>query len=362
MTAPAVTFVDFESRSRADLDEVGPRRYWEHPSTRVICACFMYPDGSEATWLPGDGPVPQPDWLCAHNLMGFDRFAWARMGWPKPRRLVDTLELAKVAGYSPVSLDALFTDLLGIGKDLEGNAFTIALSAPSQYYSAEALDLEAEKAAWRAAHPKGSGMRLPTAQLKAARIRELDAYGEAPRALTPEEVARVVKYCQSDVRPLAELYDVFLRQWLDSDLPGLEQADRALNDRGIHFDVPLARLLIDACEGLATQALEAAGFGPDQAIEVSPARLKARLAVLGVDLPDYPADTLEAALPTAPAEAQALIRARQGVSSIAAGKLRAGLARVCPDGKLRDNRTYMGAHTGRWSGKGMQLDNLAKGE
>ncbi len=374
--APA--FVDFETRSRIDLTEVGPRRYAEHPSTRVICAVIKTPEGDivELDEWDIEHSEDPPTWpaVCAHNAINFDRHIWRMLGWPEPARWIDTAELAKVAGYSPASLEALASDLLGVEKDMAGNALTLSLSSKAElYYGAAAMDLTSDKEAWRAAHPKGSGQRLPTAQLKAARVRDLDALCAPPVPVDPETLARVIAYCRLDVEILAELYDVFLRPWLDSDLPGLEAADRALNDRGIHFDVPLARLLIDACEGLAGVALDGAKRAlvdaeqwderaPFEAIEVSPARLKARLAALGVDLPDCQADTLEAALPTAPAEAQALIRARQGVSSIAAGKLRAGLQRVCPDGKLRDNRTYMGAHTARWSGRGMQLDNLAKGE
>jgi DNA polymerase len=364
-------FVDFETRSRADLTEVGPRRYAEHPSTRVICAVIKTPEGDIHEVTPpffGHEGLPRYAAVCAHNAINFDLHIWRMLGWPEPARWIDTAELAKVAGYSPASLEALASDLLGVEKDMAGNALTLSLSKPKLYYGAElAALLELAKGQWKTERAArlalgGGKERLPTARLEAQCVADLDARAFPAAPIAPETVARVVAYCRSDVEIMAELYEVFLKQWLDSDLPGLEQADRALNDRGICFDVSLAKLLLDACEGLAAQALEAAGLGPDQAIEVSPARLKARLAALGVDLPDCQADTLEAALPGAPAEAQALIRARQGVSSIAAGKLRAGLARVCPDGRLRDNRVYMGAHTGRWSGKGMQLDNLARGD
>jgi hypothetical protein len=47
--------------------------------------------------------------------------------------------------------------------------------------------------------------------------------------------------------------------------------------------------------------------------------------------------------------------------SIAAGKLRAGLLRCSTDGRMRDNTRYYGAHTGRWSGQGLQMQNMAAG-
>lgn len=293
--------------------------------------------------------------------MNFDRFAWAHLGWPAPARLVDTAELAKVAGYPSAKLEWLAENLLGEAKDMAGNAVTLALSKPEQYYG-EALmaRLELAKAAWREAHPRGSGAgRLPAAQLKSATVAELDRAGHYPASVPSDVVAQVARYCELDASLLARLLPGFLLPWLDSDLPGLEQADRALNDRGICFDRELAALLIDADAALGEAALAEAGVPRE--LVASPAQLRGALAVLGVEIDNAQADTLEAALKTAPEAAQRLIRARQATSSIASGKLRAGLARVSPDGRLRGNRNYYGAHTGRWAGKGMQLDNLSKG-
>jgi DNA polymerase len=56
----------------------------------------------------------------------------------------------------------------------------------------------------------------------------------------------------------------------------------------------------------------------------------------------------------------ALAKARQALASIARGKLTAGLAMVSPDGRLRDMHRYYGAHTGRWSGRGIQLHNMPR--
>lgn len=372
------TLIDFETRSRAELDEVGGRRYAEHPSTRAICCCFRWADGSLETWTEHD-PAPynlrQPEALAvvgAHNWLGFDRHIWRMLGWPWPKKEIDTAELARVAGYPSASLNFLSKTILGKGKDKEGNAVTLTLSQPKNFYYGFADMLEQAKLDWRAVHPKGSGARLPSARLASELAAKLDAqwFGKfRPEiASIPDEVlARVVEYCESDRDELAGVFDGALADWLDSDLPGLDAADRALNDRGICFDRELARLLIDASEALGAQALERASELAGRALtstDVSPQRLAKSLAELGVEIENCQADTLETALKIdgLPELARALIEARQATSSIAAGKLRAGLARVCPDGKLRDNRTKYGAHTGRWAGKGMQLDNLAGGD
>jgi DNA polymerase len=266
--------------------------------------------------------------MVAHNGVGFDRHVWARLGWPPPARVVDTAELARVAGYPEASLEWLGANLCGQPKDLEGNKLTVGLSRVS---------------------------------------RAKKTFGQLP-PVTPEILARVVQYCRRDVELMVRLYREHLSQWLDSDVEGLEAADRAVIDRGICFDRELAEMLLDADECLRDAALEAAGV--ESTAELAPAQLKNTLLGLGVTVDDCTADTIEALLEECKTMSSfdadveriaALCTARQALSSIAAGKLRAGLLRCSPDGRLRDNTRYYGAHTGRWSGSGMQLQNMAAG-
>ena len=48
---------DIETRSAADLTEVGARRYAADPSTVVLCVAYAVDDEEPAIWLPGQ-PVP----------------------------------------------------------------------------------------------------------------------------------------------------------------------------------------------------------------------------------------------------------------------------------------------------------------
>lgn len=86
MTAPAIAFVDFETRSRADLKAIGGRRYAEHPSTEVVCAVLRTPAGIVYEWAPGDpvrGMLGPWDALAAHNAINFDLHIWRMLGWPE---------------------------------------------------------------------------------------------------------------------------------------------------------------------------------------------------------------------------------------------------------------------------------------
>jgi DNA polymerase bacteriophage-type len=58
--------------------------------------------------------------------------------------------------------------------------------------------------------------------------------------------------------------------------------------------------------------------------------------------------------------AQRALKLRQMLSKSSVSKLDAILDRVSPDGRLRENYKFYGATTGRWSGQGVQLQNLPR--
>jgi DNA polymerase len=59
-------------------------------------------------------------------------------------------------------------------------------------------------------------------------------------------------------------------------------------------------------------------------------------------------------------EAIRALKLRLELSRSSVKKLNAIVDRVSPDGRLRNNYKYYGAHTGRWSGEGVQLQNLPR--
>jgi DNA polymerase len=348
---------DTEARSRVDLKKVGGRLYWQHPSTECLCAVFYDTDSGEIeVWERGD-PRPrmtqgdQP--FGAHNMMGFDRFGFHRMGWSTPERdervpLVDTSELARAAGL-PGALDALAHRWLGLAKDKDASRFTVGLSSVRR-------------------PSKGAGAITPAEwrTLTATEKREL---GVLP-ACGPAEMARVAPYCLSDVEVLAHGWPI-LETWQGIE-PDVQRVERAINDRGVCFDVQLAKRLLeeDARNGeiaLETAARElGAGWTAERVRQVasSPAQFCAETGA--DDATKTTIDQIIAAnrdvllVDASVAKALTLCRARQSLASIARGKLEAGLARVSPDGRLRDSHRYIGGHTWRWSGRGMQLQNMPR--
>jgi DNA polymerase len=160
-----------------------------------------------------------------------------------------------------------------------------------------------------------------------------------------------------------------LSEWIDVDAD-VSRVDRIVNDRGVYFDAPLARALLAADERNAHAALqEYAGqlgeFPGELATTVSsPAQFAA-----ATGYGDAKAETIDeiiaCAAPGSPryehnSRPYWFAMARRALASIARGKLEAGLTRASDDSRLRDTHRYYGGHTGRWSGKGMQLQNMPR--
>ena len=375
MIAKPVLF-DVESRSRADLRVIGGRAYWRHPSSEIlVVVAYDTADGSVHVWAPGQPwPFGADRVLAAHNAHGFDRFALKRYGiacagW------IDTSQLARKAGM-PGALDAIGTRWCGVPKDKDASRFTVSLSRvrrPTGKEIRDALSVVCPKchAAPGATCAKKDGTpsthchkerrmiapvicdanAIPPETWRAMPASEKRARGVQP-VLDADAMDRVTRYCALDVEIMARAWPR-LEEWIDVDAD-CENVDRVINDRGVLFDVALAQRLLaeDARIGSETIASVAAkmNMSPDDVRNAarSPSRF---CAITGA--PNAQAATVEAI-------DHPLARARMALASIAAGKLRAGLTRVHADGRLRDAARYYGAHTGRWSGQGMQLQNMPR--
>jgi DNA polymerase family A len=327
--------LDVETRSTVDLKEVGPWVYVQHPSTDLWCACWAIGDGPNQTWRPGD-PPPEPlvehvvarRPLVAHNAMAFERliyrfFLGPRHGWPEP--------------------------------GLEQWHCTCALAAAMAL--PRGLD-EAARALGLAVQKDMAGRRL---MLQMARPRRIEPDGSIVWWDQAEKIERLTEYCRQDVeveralhrrlRPLsAAERDVFLldarinERGVAVDLELVEAAEALVADTQSELDAEMRRLTGGKVEA-ATQAVRLVGWLRACGIDAESVDKPAVAELLQAGLPDDVRRALE-------------IRAEAARSSTA--KLQAFRARTCADGRLRDNLRYHGCATGRFSGKGVQLQNLPR--
>jgi len=138
-----VIFLDFETRSVADLPAVGISRYIEDPTTDVILMSYAIDDAAPATWFLGD-PFPEDllaalqrgDSVVAHNA-NFERRIWEgvcvpRYHWPvvNPGQWVCSAAIAAAFGLPRSLADAGETVGLAIKKDREGARLMKKLCRP----------------------------------------------------------------------------------------------------------------------------------------------------------------------------------------------------------------------------------------
>jgi DNA polymerase len=253
-------------------------------------------------------------------------------------------------------LDALATRWLGTAKDKVASKFTVSLSKYD-----DIADSPPPAAPELAILEKNERARARTAQLKEWRKR--------PAAERRQAVMRIVTdYCGSDVNVMVHGWPRLEPYLRDGVFGGWEKdvlaVDGIVNDRGVCFDSDLARRLLAADEANRERAIEAAakvcGWSTEEVRRTVGSPQQFTRATGRADATAETVDSIIAGAGFEDPAIVALAEARRALATIARGKLEAGLARVSPDGRLRDSHRYYGAHTGRWSGRGMQLQNFPR--
>jgi len=327
-------YLDFETRSKLDLRKVGVAVYAAHPSTDILCLAY---DSGTGT-APPDILIKSPfysSWLdhmarddkvifVAHNA-GFEQAIWSeimvkRYGYPpiSIHRWKCTMAKSAACGL-PQKLETVAKVLkLPAQKDMEGNASMLVLSRPR----------------------KDGTFWTPEQR--------------------PDHFAKLYKYCQQDV---------LVEQQLDESLPDLTpyetrvwRMNERINQSGVNIDVPLVRTVMTLLDEhkiyLRGKFCEITGetFPPTQR-----AKFKEWLWAQGLEVPDTKATTLE---PFAEDHWDAGIAIQifldSNKSSLA--KFKGLIARVSADNRLRNTAAYHAAHTGRFGGRGVQLQNLFRGK
>jgi len=315
-------FLAVETRASEALQRVGVHKYVTLPSFEVVCISAALPDGTSVQWSPRDA-VPERLLLAvkehpvvAHDAYRIVSLTWARLGWPRPLMWIDTLPLARLAGL-PVELDALGRQLLRCGEDTEGRKV------------------------------------LQSAQ-------QLDRSTHCLQPLDDETRHLIGDHCRRNVQLLKAVWAAELARYSGVE-DDVQVVDSIINDRGFLFDVELARSVIHMEHELAKSAVQASGVS--EQVLSSPAQFLEWLRSAGIVAEDVCHETLESliARPGLQDHVARAIHARLLVSGHSSSKLKAGLRMCGKDGRVRGGFQYLGAHTGRWTGEGMQPQNLPRG-
>jgi DNA polymerase len=346
--------LDFETYCDLDLRKVGLYRYTTHPSFQVLAVAWKL-DGRNT--------------LCAtaaHTLLG-TRLKLDNSGTPLgarlPPDLIQALKSPDVQGHAfNAAFETAVLERLGV---FVANPLSCTMQRALAYGLPGRLENAA--AALGLAHQKDMiGHRL---MLKMSRPPKS---GVAPTAWTPSDYIILGDYCARDVDAEAALSEVIPE--LQPDEKELSALDARMNTEGkLGVDLPRVAALgvvagaaekVDAarCAVLTAGAVTSPG--------TQTARLLLWLGSKGLALPDTARATIE--------EALLLDLRAEGVTDWEAVaevlEIRLRMARAStrklermtqmsepPDHALRGQFQFCGAgRTGRWSGRGVQVQNLPR--
>jgi DNA polymerase len=317
--------LDFETRSRLDVTEVGAHRYAEDPSTTVLCLAYQG-EGMDAPdlWAPGE---PFPDvvrnapWpLHAHNA-AFERAIW---NGPLRRMVPDLPELP------PEAFDCTMARAAAAGWPL------------SLEKLAEAMGLAAQK--------DMTGNRAMRECAKAA------------RPIDPGRLALTHSYCLQDVR--AEAQALARLPPLPSRERQIYLFDARINQRGVGLDVQSTRaikaMLAEANAEVHARLPTLTGGAVEK--QTQAARIITWAATRGLVLPNLQAATVEETLLRRDLDPKVreVLEIRADAAGAAVKKLEKMLGCVMGDGRVRGLLQYHGANTGRWAGRLVQPQNFPR--
>jgi len=335
----AILHIDFETFSKCDLKAEGLARYAADPSTGVHCMAFAFDDENVVgLWRPFPthiGGIITPavtlhvkngGLVYAHNA-AFELAIWSnvmapRYGWPplKPEQCRCTMAMA----YAMALPGALENAAPAVGipqrKDAEGKRIMLQVCRP-----------KADGTFWK--------------------------YED-----DPAKFEKLYAYCKQDVAVERALHSRL--QELSPTEQKLWELDYKINQRGILVDLPNIDRALKLVESekirLDREMLKATGGVVGACSEVQ--LLVKWIRSQGVELKGVAKSDLLDALSDAdlPPKVRAVMKLRQEAAKTSTAKFLAMKNRALPNGRVCGIHQFHGASTGRWAGRGVQTQNLAR--
>jgi len=314
-------YIDFETRSALDLrDGHSAYEYLTHESTSLLCMAYAIDGEPVRIWTPSE-PFPKEvksfsGAVVCHNA-NFERYILKYKLKLNFTSYICTAAIVRSQGL-PGSLDAS-AQAAGYpeGKDSVGRKAMLKLCKPRKNKKGE------------------SGVNFHN---------------------DPEDFADLYRYCKIDVE-LSRKHFLNFGGLSESEQKAFE-LDTKMNDRGVQIDTKRAARLLNLVENSKAQALETAALNGLENLK-SNQQLIAWAAARGVDLENCQADYLKDFVDHD--SIGSMVRLKLLVGKTSTSKLNKILLRTGADSRCRDNLLFFGAHTGRWSGAGIQPQNFPRG-
>lgn len=322
-------YLDFETKSFADLAKVGTKAYAQDPTTEVICLCWRIDDGEPGEWWPGLG---KPWHLLnaindGHEVEAF-HVAFEYCIW--------TEIMVKRHGWCGVPFESW--------RDLMAVACYLALPAQLDKL-ARALGFEGKDKRGGQLITKYSKLYLKTAK----------------QDIPDDDFFAFVDYCHRDVEQ-ERLVSLKLGKLPPAELE-IFQHDFAVNIRGLSIDMTgvevASSIVAERAAKLAQKFRTLTNLNPGQG-----AKIHEWAAAQGFPLENLQKDYLQELLdgdelPQGPVRKAIEIRLK--INKASTKKLDAMARQTDAEGRACFQTRYHGAVTGRNTGSGFQPLNLNRG-
>lgn len=334
--------LDFESRSKISLPDVGAWRYAQDPSTNVTALTF--------------GTCPA-DLVTVHGLQV--RFDWS------PRNVsrfgIDPAAFAHhfITAHSAQFENAIYSLILHrrFGWPARWDASKWGCTQARAAQVGLPLDLDTLGRVLQIKTPKDLEGRRIMLQLSASRA-------DGTFDESPEKYARMAAYNRTDVLGEMEI-DVLLPQLTPFERPIWEH-DLVANRRGVAVDLELAEKAEGFADritkGLNARLLRLTGGGVTKASQV--AELKnwvSAQGITGIESLDKVGLLQLMERPDVSQKTKEVVKIRQQVGKSSTAKYRKTIEAAGADCRVRGVLQYHAAHTGRWGGRLIQPQNYPHG-
>lgn len=333
-------FIDFETRSEADIKDCGADAYAAHPSTEVLCMGFAFDEEPAQIWtprceMPWDvlmqvSPEHAAGDTCfiAHNAP-FEIAIWNEV-------------CAKRYGFPRVQADQWLCTM----------AMAYAMALPGSL----------EKAAAALGIADGKDMAGHRLMLQLSQPRDIGPDGKAIWWEDEGRLSRLYQYCAKDIDVEREVYKRLLP--LSESERKLWLLDHKINRRGVGIDLKAAGAAIRLVGDEKTRLDAEMRRVTNNAVATCSATkqltdwLKFRgVSTSGVAKSDV-SELLESA--SLPSDCRTALQLRQEAAKTSTAKLEKMIKGVCEDGRIKGLTQFHGANTGRFAGRRLQVHNFPR--
>lgn len=347
-------WLDFETRSQVDLKDFGMDNYVKSPTTEVLMLAWAFDDDPVNLWLPCLGePMPTP------LFQGLTDPQVTKMAWNYgfERGVLEHrlgIVIPQQEWFDPNVLCAYMSLPIGLDRAADALEINIELAKTTEFTSkVKPVKLFSEPSKRTKTFLKKNPGAEPTY------FKDWNSH--------PAEWEEFKAYCRQDV--VAERAVWYAAVDMQSPITtGEVQAwllDQRMNRQGVWIDKQFvanakAYALAEVAQIQQTLKDITQLENPNSTKQLGDWLRDRNYKFKSLDK-EHIAEALANGHHWGMSNiAMQVLELKQKLGGAAYTKLQTIEDRVSPDGRLRDQFVYHGAHTGRWSGRGVQLQNLFK--